>query len=329
MSRMMRTVLIGVAAFGLLAGVKASNAQSAQPQPQPQSGAAARASKPAPPPGAPSVDLAFGAYQRGFFLTALQEALARVKENPGDRAAMTLLGELYRDGLGVRRNLEEAARWYRLAADRGDRNAQFRLGLAHLTGEGAPKDRTLARQWLEKAAAQEHGGALYNLGVMAIDGDTQDFPAAAGLFAKAARVGDMDAAYALAVFYREGKGVEPDRAASLRWLRRAAEEKHVAAMVEFAIALFNGAEGVEKDEGAAARMLGLAAQLNSPVAQNRLARLYVTGRGVKPDVVEGMKWHILARANGLRDDWLDGRLAALSPVERMAVEEAVQRFIGN
>ena len=35
------------------------------------------------------------------------------------------------------------------------------------------------------------------------------------------------------------------------------------------------------------------------------------------------------RANGLRDEWLDGRLAALSPVERMAVEEAVQRFIGN
>jgi hypothetical protein len=42
-----------------------------------------------------------------------------------------------------------------------------------------------------------------------------------------------------------------------------------------------------------------------------------------------MKWHVLARANGVKDDWLDGRLAALSSQERLAVEEAVQRYIGN
>lgn len=277
--------------------------------------------------GAP--DIAFGAYQRGFYLTALQAALARVAADPNDSAAMTLLGELYRDGLGVRRDAVESVRWHRLAAERGDRNAQFRLALAHLTGEGAAKDRDSGRRWLEKSAAQGHGGAMYNLGVMAIDGERQDFAAAAGYFEKAATLGDPDAAYALAVFYREGTAVARDRATSLRWLRRAAQEKHVAAMVEFAVALFNGAEGVERDEAAAARMLGVAAQLNSPVAQNRLARLYVTGRGVRADVVEGMKWHILARANGIRDEWLDARLAALTPVERVAVEDAVQRFIGN
>jgi hypothetical protein len=43
-----------------------------------------------PAPNAPGVDLAYGAYERGFFLTAFNEASARVKQN--DPAAMTLLG---------------------------------------------------------------------------------------------------------------------------------------------------------------------------------------------------------------------------------------------
>ena len=241
---------------------------------------------------------------------------------------MTLLGELYKDGLSVRRNPVEAVRWYKLAAERGDRQAQFALGVAHLNGSGAPKDRKAAREWFQKAAAQNHGGALYNLGVLAIDADIQDFAGAAALFRKAAELGDMDAAYGLSVFYREGTGVPRDRAESIRWLQRAAQESHVAAMVEFGVALFNG-DGVEKSEAGAAKLFGRAAQANSPIAQNRLARLYAAGRGVKADMVEAMKWHILARANGVKDDWLESRLATLSAPERLAVEEAVQRYIGN
>ena len=279
-------------------------------------------------PAGPPPDLAYGAFQRGLFLTALDEALKRVKADPNDTAAMMLLGELYKDGLAVRRNPVEAARWHRLAADRGDRQGQFALGIAHLNGSGVPKDRKLALEWLEKAAAQKHPGALYNLGVIAIDADIQDFPRASSLFREAADLGDMDAAYGLSVLYREGTGVERDRAESVKWLKRAAEERHIAAMVEFAIALFNG-DSVEKNEQMAAKYFARAAQANSPIAQNRLARLYAAGRGVKANNVEAMKWHILARANGIKDEWLDGRLPTLSPPERQAVEEAVQRYIGN
>lgn len=279
-------------------------------------------------PDEPAPDLAYGAFQRGMFRTALEEALKRIKEDPDDVAAMMLLGELFKDGLAVPRNPAEAARWHQRAADRGDRQGMFALGIAHLSGAGVPQDRKMAQAWFEKAAAQKHPGALYNLGVIAIDADIQDFPRAATLFRQAAELGDIDAAYGLAVLFREGTGVPRDRAESVKWLRRAAEERHVAAMVEFAIALFNG-DGVPRSETAAARYFAKAAQANSPVAQNRLARLYAVGRGVKANMVEAMKWHILARANGIRDEWLDARLPTLSPPERLAVEEAVQRFIGN
>jgi TPR repeat protein len=44
----------------------------------------------------------------------------------GDARAMTLLGELYSNGLGVPLDDAKAAQWYRLAVDRG---AMFALAL--------------------------------------------------------------------------------------------------------------------------------------------------------------------------------------------------------
>jgi TPR repeat protein len=297
-------------------------------KPTPASPAPASSAPAAPATGSPPPDLAFGAYQNGNYLTAMQEALKRVKANPDDAPAMTLLGEIYREGYAVKRNLPEAARWYRLAADRGDRQAQFALGLAYLAGSGVQQSAKNARVWFEKAAAQRHAGALYNLGVLELETDIRDFREVARYFQQAADLGDVDAAYGLAVLYREGTGVPADKAKAALYLRKAAEEKHLAAMVEYAIALFNG-DGVAKDEAGAAKFFARAASLNSAVAQNRLARLYVAGRGVKADLVQAMQWHVLARANGVKDEWLDGKMSTLSQSEKAAVDEAVQRFLGR
>ena len=50
----------------------------------------------------PRVDAAYGAFQRGFYLTALSLALPRAET--GDKAAQTLIGEIYSKGLGVAEN---------------------------------------------------------------------------------------------------------------------------------------------------------------------------------------------------------------------------------
>jgi len=68
------------------------------------------------------------------------------------------------------RDLAEAARWYKLAADTGDRQAIFALGIAKLKGRGRPeKIAPERRRYLKRAAAQNHPGALYNLGILAIE----------------------------------------------------------------------------------------------------------------------------------------------------------------
>src|ERR1700730_194332 len=75
-------------------------------------------------------DLAYGAFQRGFYMTAFSIATRRVEEK-NDIKAMTLLGELYANGFGIERNDKKAAEWYQLAADRGDRGAMFAFGMFH------------------------------------------------------------------------------------------------------------------------------------------------------------------------------------------------------
>ena len=55
-----------------------------------KSGQANEMAVPARVGGAP--DLAFAAYQRGYYTTAMQEAMKRIEADPGDAAAMTLIG---------------------------------------------------------------------------------------------------------------------------------------------------------------------------------------------------------------------------------------------
>ena len=275
-------------------------------------------------------DLAFGAYQRGYYVTAMKEALKRLEDNAGDHVAMTLVARLFHDGTGVRQNLAEAARWYKLAAERGNREAMFGFAAMILLGEGISLDKAAAGSWLEKAAGMGHAGALYNLGVLEIEKPGKpDYWLASGLFEKAALLGDADAAYALASLYREGRGVAQNAAKSTQWLAASMALGHAPGLVEYAIALFNGT-GIAKDENAAAKLFLKAAYANNSVAQNRLARVLAAGRGgLQKDLVEAMKWHLLARAAGIQDEWLDAQLKSLSAIEQTEVEIAVRAYVGN
>ena len=287
---------------------------------------------PAGPPTAadrPPPDVAFADYQRGYFLTALREALKRVADNSKDAAAMTLIGEIYSDGYAVPRNESEAAHWFRVASGLGDREAAFALGTLLLGGApGVPEDHAGAKAQFEIAAAKGQAGALYNLGVMALAdkaaGGFPDFAAAATDFRRAAEAGYGDGAYSYGVLLREGKGVPLDISESARWLKRAADAGVVAGQVEYAIMLFNGV-GVARDEAGAAKLLLRAAARNNAIAENRLAHLYVSGRGVPKDLVEAATWNRFAKAAGIDDADLDAATADLTPEENKRVDELIRR----
>lgn len=66
--------------------------------------------------------------------------------------------EQFRRGLTFAhdRNFVEAAKWYRLAAEKGHAEAQFFLGFQFWEGLGVKKDEVEATRWYRKAAEQGH-----------------------------------------------------------------------------------------------------------------------------------------------------------------------------
>lgn len=268
-----------------------------------------------------SLDLAFGAYQRGMYLTAFREATARLDRDRSDAAAMTLVGELFNQGLGVRQDSAEAASWYRLAAERGDAHAMASLGLMAADGRGIKQDRAAARSWFEKAAAAGEPTAAYNLALLLLGtGAEPDLKRAAELLRVAAEAELGDAQHDLGVLYARGRGVPKDAEEAARLYIRAAKNGSIAGEVELAIALFNG-DGLPKNEAHAARLFRRAALRGNAIAQNRLARIYATGRGVPRNLIEAAAWHLVAAGQGLPDTWLDSALSELPPQDRTRAEQ--------
>ncbi|HZR60799.1 MAG TPA: tetratricopeptide repeat protein [Xanthobacteraceae bacterium] len=67
----------------------------------------------------------------------------------GDARSQTSLGYLYREGKGVARDAETAARWYYRAALRDEPTAQAALCDIHLKGDGVRRDFRTAFFWCE------------------------------------------------------------------------------------------------------------------------------------------------------------------------------------
>lgn len=65
------------------------------------------------------------------------------------------LADLYRDGQGkiFPRDMQQAAHWYRKAADQGDSGAQGTLGMLYTLGQGVPRSDEDAYFWLDLAAS--------------------------------------------------------------------------------------------------------------------------------------------------------------------------------
>jgi TPR repeat protein len=258
----------------------------------------------AAPAADPNADIMYGAFQRGNYLTAFNEATKRSQQN--DAKAMTLLGELYAQGLGVGRDDSKATQWYKMAAAQNDRDAIFALAMFNFESRAGQHSREEGARLLGDAAKLGHAAAAYDLGLLYLQGQQfpQDFSRAAELFLQASEGGNPEAQYALATMYKEGRGVPQDKTKAMQLMGLASVAGNVDSMVEYAIAQFNG-DGVAKDEAAAARLFLVAARRGSPIAQNRLARILMAGRGMQANASESVKWHLIAKAGGAGDADLD------------------------
>lgn len=170
-------------------------------------------------PAAPAQDAI--AVPAGIEPASLAEAAAK-----GDTQALFEIAARYTDGRGVAADRAEAAKWYKMAADRGLAPAQYRLANLYEKANGVERNLSEAKRYYTLAAEQGNAGAMHNLAVLlASDAAGQpDFTGAAQWFIKASELGVRDSQFNLAILYARGSGVKQDIEESYKWFAIAAKD---------------------------------------------------------------------------------------------------------
>jgi uncharacterized protein len=274
-------------------------------------------------------DEAYGAFQRGFYLTALNLALPQAEK--GDMASQMLAAEIYARGLGVAKNVAEATRWYMAAAEHGNAEAQLQSALILLGDK--PLDRTNANRtealmMLQASSESGNAFAAFNLAQIIVGDSPGDvgLRKAAPLFQKAAAANIAGAHYALAQLYQNGTGgLSLDGPKAQFHLTRAAELGLDTAQLDLGTAMVDGLLG-KKDFKTGYLWVRRAAESGNLIAAIRLAKLYVFGLGVDANPITAASWYIRAKRSGLTDIELDDFMDGLTDEERAsALVEANKR----
>lgn len=217
--------------------------------------------------------------------------------------AMKQLGICYEEGIGTSKNLSEAMKWLKLAAEWGNPEAQYRYGRLL-------DNKSEAFKWFRKAANQGgHEKAItavaqaYSFGI----GTSTDYAKANQYYKEAVGKGHVSSMYFLALNYYYGKGTQSNYAEARRLLHMAAGKYYIPAYTQLGIFNFEGKCGLQTDYKEAVRWLQKAGDNSSndqlfieaiATAQKYLGMCYYKGLGVKKDKKTGRLWMQKALNNG-------------------------------
>ena len=142
----------------------------------------------------------------------------------GSPLSQFVLGMLYSDGTGVRKDAAKAFEWYLKAAEGGHNLSQGLVGEMYYKGVGVLKNAEKAFEWYLKAAANGNAGAQVTVGKLYYHGKgvPKDFAKAADWYQKAAAQGNADAQVNLALLYYFGEGVSKNILLAYVWSNLAA-----------------------------------------------------------------------------------------------------------
>jgi len=203
----------------------------------------------------------------------------------GNKDAQLALGDMYFEGKGVTKNHNEAAIWYTKSADQG--NISLHLGDIYMYGSSIKQDDIEAAKWYRKMALQ--GNIEAKSKVEQLERSSHRLNQAE------AENGDAIAQERLADMYLEGRGVPKNDVEAVNWYRKSALQGNQNALSK-----------VGKLEKMSLALNQAEAENEDAIAQERLADMYLEGRGVPKNEIEAVRWY--------RKSALQGNQNALSKV---------------
>lgn len=164
----------------------------------------------------------------------------------GYSKAQSMLGDMYRDGRGVKQDYNKAINLFNKAAAQGDSHTQFKLGEMLATDADIPsKKNEQAIYWYRKAAAQGHERAQYNLEWI-YETNRGNKEEAIKYYQKLALQGDAYGEYSLGWMYEKGYGVAQNFSQALTWYNKAAAKGNTFSEDKIGDMYMRG-DGVVKD----------------------------------------------------------------------------------
>jgi len=199
-------------------------------------------------------------------------------------AACTVLGWLYRSGLGVARDDREAVALFRRACETGHLRGCNDLGYMHENGFGVAKDEDEAVELFRKACAGaeplgcENLGNMYEIG----SGVGMDLHQATSFYSKACDGGLAAGCTSYGLAYASGKGVAKDLNQAIDLLRKACDGADSQGCSDLG-QMYQAGLGVPKDETQAALFLQKACDGADAASCNKLGGMYQGGTGLARD----------------------------------------------
>ena len=149
-------------------------------------------------------------------------AMIQARVGKKDPVAIYFLGEHYRDGKLVQKDMRKAVELWTEAAGLGSVGALFYLGVAYYNGDGFQEDRTKAVHFWSKAAMQGHVESRHNLGI--VEKKKGNYDNAVKHFLISAKMGDKDSLEMIRKHFKAGIATKEQYAEALKGYQDAVEE---------------------------------------------------------------------------------------------------------
>ncbi|MFD2205792.1 tetratricopeptide repeat protein [Kiloniella antarctica] len=272
------------------------------------------------------------AYTNQDYFTAL-ELLYPLAED-GVVEAQFMMGEMFRQGLGVSQSKAEAVKWMKRAAEQGHAKARFHLnnlnGNASSSGKKTARNQTAAipkplrkpatvperPPVKEQSSPQKENEVDFLAGsgsqpkgknVSDIDDDVlkgivkafsdKDYKKAFNLLGPVAQAGHLEGQYLLAGMYVVGRGTSENIPKGIELFKQSAEGGFAKAQMRLSYMYFN-AEVVPEDLNAAYYWARKAADQGSAEGQYMVGTLLATGERDPEKLKEAAKWFKRAAEQG-------------------------------
>jgi len=227
----------------------------------------------------------------------------------GNDQSQYVLGLMYSNGLGVKKNKPAAIKWLQAAAEQSHAAAHYKLdqlkndyavpiqqlldnqehtASASLTRGRQPDSHTTAQSQPASTHTANTEPDINMTGTTAISSpDDQELYQH---YLAAANKGDAHARFILGLLYLEGRGVQQNPRQAGKWITMAAQQGLAKAQLSTGLLYYHGYAGSAPEPKTAMYWFTKAAEQGLPEAQYSLGLIYANGSAGEKNEIEALKW---------------------------------------